>query len=64
LRSSEAKTENDKSTHALPARQPEEFATTRAVLRMKLVKANPSARVIGEEELPGKSNYFIGKVVS
>ena len=60
LRSSEAKTENDKSTHALPARQPEEFATTRAVLRMKLVKANPSARVIGEEELPGKSNYFIG----
>jgi hypothetical protein len=34
--------------------------TTNAVLRMKLVKANPAAKVTGEEELPGKSNYFIG----
>jgi hypothetical protein len=31
-----------------------------AVLRMRLVGANPHARVSGLEELPGKSNYFIG----
>lgn len=31
-----------------------------AVLRMKLVKANRTAKVIGADELPGKSNYFIG----
>jgi hypothetical protein len=34
--------------------------TTNAAVRMKLVKANPAAKVTGEEELPGKSNYFIG----
>jgi hypothetical protein len=34
--------------------------TANAVLRMKLVKANRAARVIGTDELPGKSNYFIG----
>jgi beta-propeller repeat-containing protein len=32
-----------------------------AALRMKLVGANPVARVTGLDELPGKSNYFIGK---
>jgi len=31
-----------------------------AVLRMRLVGANASAAVTGAEELPGKSNYFIG----
>ena len=31
-----------------------------AVVRMKLVGANPAPRVSGLEELPGKSNYFIG----
>ena len=31
-----------------------------AVLRMKLVGANERAKVTGLEELPGKSNYFIG----
>ena len=31
-----------------------------AVLRMKLVGANPAAQVTGLEQLPGKSNYFIG----
>ena len=30
------------------------------VLRMKLVGANPDPEVTGQEELPGKSNYFIG----
>jgi hypothetical protein len=31
------------------------------VLRMKLVAANPHAKIEGLEQLPGKSNYFIGK---
>ena len=31
-----------------------------AVLRMNLVGANRVARVVGGEELPGKSNYFLG----
>jgi hypothetical protein len=34
---------------------------TPAVLRMKLVGANSAAKVVGAEELPGKSNYFLGK---
>ena len=32
----------------------------RTVLRMQLVVANPHPEVVGLEELPGKSNYFIG----
>jgi hypothetical protein len=39
--------------------KPTVVPTTNAVLRMKLVKANPSAKITGSEELPGKSNYFI-----
>jgi hypothetical protein len=35
-------------------------ATTNAVVRMRLVGANVKATVTGAEELPGKSNYFIG----
>lgn len=31
-----------------------------AVVRMKLAGANPNARIEGEEELPGKSNYLTG----
>jgi hypothetical protein len=31
-----------------------------AVLRMRLVGANPEPQVVGVDELPGKSNYFIG----
>ena len=34
--------------------------TTSSILRMKLVGANTKAAVTGGEELPGKSNYFIG----
>lgn len=33
----------------------------RAVLHLKLVGANPHARAAGLDELPGRSNYFIGK---
>jgi len=28
--------------------------------RMKLIAANPNPRITGLDELPGKSNYFIG----
>jgi len=31
-----------------------------SVLRVRVVGANPQAKVIGLDELPGKSNYFIG----
>jgi hypothetical protein len=41
-----------------PAPSPEPQAP--AVVRLKLVGANPAAKVKGLEELPGKSNYFIG----
>ncbi|HEV2349102.1 MAG TPA: SBBP repeat-containing protein [Terriglobia bacterium] len=34
--------------------------TTESVLRMKLVGANAEASVTGADELPGKSNYFVG----
>jgi hypothetical protein len=33
---------------------------TNDVLRMKLVGANPTPEIEGSDELPGKSNYFIG----
>jgi hypothetical protein len=36
-------------------------ARTTDVVRLKLVGANPQARVAGQEELPGKSNYFVGR---
>ena len=32
-----------------------------AVLRMKLAGANPAPQIAGQDELPGKSNYFIDK---
>ena len=43
----------------LPEPQSAECATN-TVLQMRLVDANANARVEGAEELPGKSNYFIG----
>lgn len=35
-------------------------SSERAIVRMQLVGVNPRARLEGLEELPGKSNYFIG----
>jgi hypothetical protein len=46
------------AAHTLPSGMAE-FKTC-AVLRMKLVKANPAAKVTGVDELAGTSNYFIG----
>jgi hypothetical protein len=37
-----------------PESQPEQ------VIRMRVVGGNPKGRVVGLDELPGKSNYFIG----
>jgi hypothetical protein len=42
------------------SRTPNPESQTPAVLRMKLVGANPKAKITGLEELPGKSNYFLG----
>ena len=30
------------------------------VIRLKLMEANPNPKITGLDELPGKSNYFIG----
>lgn len=47
---------------SLAPNQIEDAASTEppAVVRMKLSGANPEAQVAGLEELPGKTNYFIG----
>ncbi len=46
---------------ALPSSSPlAEVDERSTVLRMRLLGANASAAVIGADELPGKSNYFIG----
>ncbi len=40
--------------------RPATLPAASAVLQMKLVEANSAAQVSGEDQLPGKSNYFIG----
>ncbi len=45
-----------KTKSALPSRD-----TRPTVLRMRLMGANPTAKVIGIEGLSGRNNYFIGK---
>jgi hypothetical protein len=63
---------SEQSSHRLPIgrSRPADFIaahaeqhspkTTAEVLRMRLVGANGTAKVTGLEELPGKSNHFIG----
>ena len=41
--------------------EPKQSASKAAVLRIRLDHANGDAKVSGIEQLPGKSNYFIGK---
>ncbi|MCI0529256.1 MAG: SBBP repeat-containing protein, partial [Nitrospira sp.] len=41
---------------ALPSLEPPSMD----VLRMKLVGANPESQITGQDELPGKVNYFVG----
>src|SRR5579871_3915972 len=53
----------DKAKRSTLDRQPlgaQSEITTSEVVRMKLVKANPAAKVTGAEQLPGASNYFLG----
>jgi hypothetical protein len=54
--------ESTKNDEASPTnrQQPPLAPTANPVLRMKLYQANPSAKVTGADELPGKTNYFIG----
>src|SRR2546425_897296 len=47
-------------TAAMGQEVAENKASTATVLRMRLVGANPAAEISGLEQLPGKSNYFIG----
>ncbi len=42
--------------HPVPAALP-----AASVLRMQIIGANPTPKVAGSDELPGKSNYLIGK---
>ena len=56
-RNSKLETGNSK----LDRRTPNPESRIPALLRLKLVGADPSAPVMGEGELPGQSNYFLGK---
>jgi hypothetical protein len=48
------------AVHASGLRTAMHDSRASGVLRMRLLGANPAAKVSGEEELPGKANYFIG----
>jgi hypothetical protein len=48
------------SIHASERQTPDPESRASALLRLKLLGANPAAKATGQEELPGKANYFIG----
>ena len=50
---------NKKVSNKSSASQFEAFDSKLAVLRLKLIGANPAPEIKGLEQLPGKSNYFI-----
>ncbi len=58
LRSRPSAISDKQSASTLQANMTDEPSQT--VLRMKLVGSNPAPNVMGLDELPGKSNYFIG----
>jgi hypothetical protein len=44
-----------------PSRQRKDFSVSKkSVLRLKLLDANPQPNIVGLDELPGKSNFFLG----
>jgi hypothetical protein len=49
------------SLRAKPARPGTSASNTEAVVHMRLVGANPNAKISGIQELPGRSHYFVGK---
>jgi hypothetical protein len=58
-------TASKRKSHAVHTARPEATSDETAlrhtdILRMRLVGADPSAQVSGEDELPGRVNYFIG----
>jgi hypothetical protein len=55
-RNSKLETRNSGADARIPYPEPR----TPAVLRLRLMGANPAAEAQGLEELPGKSNYFLG----
>ncbi|MCI0349596.1 MAG: hypothetical protein L0Z53_09250, partial [Acidobacteriales bacterium] len=54
--------ETRRKSDGVPAASEAEIASSHApaVLRMKLIGSNSAPRLAGLDELPGKSNYFIG----
>jgi hypothetical protein len=56
----ETRRQGGKETNGIRKPQPQSPNQQSSVLRMKLVGANPSPQAGGLDELPGKSNYFIG----
>jgi hypothetical protein len=46
--------------HATKSAKPAASSNARGVLRMKLEGSNPAPNFSAQDELPGKSNYFIG----
>ncbi len=60
LKSAESETSEEMNIQPAMADAGDTQAAANAVLRMHLLGANPEPRVAGLDELPGKSNYFIG----
>jgi uncharacterized repeat protein (TIGR01451 family) len=58
LRNRASKVSDRRSAGALRANETDQ--PNQAVMRMNFVGANPSPQVMGLDELPGKSNYFMG----
>jgi hypothetical protein len=58
LRGSKPTGDNSPADRSMQTSPP--VPTTDAVLQMKLLRANPAAKASGADELPGKSNYFVG----
>jgi Beta-propeller repeat len=56
----ETRRKGDKETKGIRNPQSAVRNPQSSVLRMKLAGANPSAQAVGMDELPGRSNYFIG----
>lgn len=54
------KSQPERITATMAAEPQEKQATASAVLKMELVGANPAPHLLGLDQFPGKSNYFIG----
>ena len=50
----------DRDSDVAKTKSSAQTSVTRSVLRMAVENANSAAKISGENELSGKSNYFIG----